>query len=77
MPQYILFQLYLQDIQSVIIEGGAYTLNSFIEAGLWDEARIFTGETYLKKGIKAPWITGENAQEFTIGPDKLLILTNR
>lgn len=75
-PQYILYQLYLQDIQSVIIEGGAYTLNSFIEAGLWDEARIFTGETYLKKGIKAPWITGENAQEFAIGPDKLQILVN-
>ncbi len=65
-PQYILYQLYLQDIQSVIIEGGAYTLNSFIEAGLWDEARIFTGETYLQKGIKAPGITGENAQEFII-----------
>jgi len=42
-PQYILFQLYLQDIQSVIIEGGAHTLNSFINEGLWDEARVFTG----------------------------------
>ncbi len=75
-PQYILYQLYLQDIQSVIIEGGAHTLNSFIEAGLWDEARIFIGETYLKRGIKAPWITGENAQEFAIGPDRLRILVN-
>jgi diaminohydroxyphosphoribosylaminopyrimidine deaminase/5-amino-6-(5-phosphoribosylamino)uracil reductase len=45
-PQYILFQLYLQDIQSVIIEGGAHTLNSFINAGLWDEARIFTGACF-------------------------------
>src|SRR6202000_751192 len=51
-PQYILYQLYLQDIQSVIIEGGAYTLNSFIEAGLWDEARIFPGEATFTKGIK-------------------------
>jgi len=75
-PQYILYQLYLQDIQSVIIEGGAYTLNSFIEAGLWDEARIFTGETYLKKGIQAPALTCEKAQEFTIGPDRLRILVN-
>jgi len=47
-PQYILYQLYLQDIQSVIIEGGAHTLQSFIEAGLWDEARIFTGKIVLK-----------------------------
>ncbi len=75
-PQYILFQLYLQDIQSLIIEGGAFTLNKFIEAGLWDEARIFTGESYLKKGIKAPAINGLLTGEFTIGADKLLIYIN-
>jgi len=75
-PQYILFQLYLQDIQSVIIEGGAFTLNSFIEAGLWDEARIFTGKTILKEGIKAPFITGNIAGEFLSGTDKLLMLVN-
>lgn len=74
-PEYILYQLYLQDIQSVIIEGGASTLNKFIEAGLWDEARIFTGNTNLKKGIRAPFITGE-AEEILIGVDKLRILVN-
>ncbi|MFI5137700.1 MAG: bifunctional diaminohydroxyphosphoribosylaminopyrimidine deaminase/5-amino-6-(5-phosphoribosylamino)uracil reductase RibD [Sphingobacteriales bacterium] len=74
-PQYIMFQLYLQDIQSVIIEGGAYTLNSFIEAGLWDEARIFTGKTNFGKGIRAPLISGA-AEEFSIGNDILRILVN-
>ncbi|MES2113451.1 MAG: bifunctional diaminohydroxyphosphoribosylaminopyrimidine deaminase/5-amino-6-(5-phosphoribosylamino)uracil reductase RibD [Bacteroidota bacterium] len=75
-PQYILFQLYLQDIQSLIIEGGARTLNSFIEAGLWDEARIFTGETELKKGIKAPDVHGHVIGEYPSGKDKLKILVN-
>jgi diaminohydroxyphosphoribosylaminopyrimidine deaminase/5-amino-6-(5-phosphoribosylamino)uracil reductase len=75
-PQYILYQLYLQDIQSVIIEGGAYTLNTFIEAGLWDEARIFTGNTTLLKGIKAPQIKGIIATEFLSGTDRLQILNN-
>lgn len=75
-PQYILFQLYLQDIQSIIIEGGAHTLNSFIEAGLWDEARIFTGEKELKRGIKAPEVRGEITGEYTSGKDKLLMLVN-
>jgi len=75
-PQYILFQLYLQDIQSVIVEGGAHTLNSFIEAGLWDEARIFTGEKELKKGIKAPALTGKITGEYSSGKDKLLMLAN-
>jgi diaminohydroxyphosphoribosylaminopyrimidine deaminase/5-amino-6-(5-phosphoribosylamino)uracil reductase len=75
-PQYILYQLYLQDLQSVIVEGGAHTLNSFIEAGLWDEARIFTGPANLDEGIKSPEIKGTMAGEYVIGPDKLIILVN-
>lgn len=76
-PQYILFQLYLQDIQSVIIEGGVYTLNSFIEAGLWDEARIFTGKAVLGQGIKAPYITGIEGEELLSGADRLQILYHK
>ena len=75
-PQYILYQLYLQDIQSVIIEGGAHTLNTFIAAGLWDEARIFTGRSLLKKGIQAPVISGLPACEYLLGTDQLQILYN-
>lgn len=75
-PQYILFQLYLQDIQSVIIEGGAHTLNSFIDAGLWDEARIFTGASVLQNGIKAPTVTGTVISEQMVWADNLQIITN-
>ncbi len=75
-PQYILYQLYLRDIQSVIIEGGAHTLNSFIDAGLWDEARIFTGKDTLTSGIEAPIITGNCISETLSGPDELRILVN-
>ncbi len=73
-PHYILYQLYLQDIQSVIIEGGAFTLNKFIEAGLWDEARIFTGGNNFNEGIKAPSLSGETSKQFSVGSDKLIIL---
>jgi diaminohydroxyphosphoribosylaminopyrimidine deaminase / 5-amino-6-(5-phosphoribosylamino)uracil reductase len=76
-PQYILFQLYLQDIQSVIIEGGAHTLNTFIEADLWDEARIFTGTATLGQGIKAPCITGIAAEELLSGTDRLNFFYNK
>ncbi|NNU34593.1 bifunctional diaminohydroxyphosphoribosylaminopyrimidine deaminase/5-amino-6-(5-phosphoribosylamino)uracil reductase RibD [Mucilaginibacter sp. S1162] len=76
-PQYILYQLYLQDIQSVIIEGGAYTLNAFINAGVWDEARIFTGKATLTAGIKAPKINGIIAEEIPSGTDYLQILYNK
>jgi diaminohydroxyphosphoribosylaminopyrimidine deaminase/5-amino-6-(5-phosphoribosylamino)uracil reductase len=73
-PQYILFQLYLQDIQSVIIEGGAKTLQAFIDAGLWDEARIFTGPVNLKQGIKAPVIQGDIVSVDSVGEDALRII---
>lgn len=76
-PQYILYQLYLQDIQSVIIEGGARTLQAFIEANLWDEARVFTGKNVLEKGIKAPQITGIIAEEIPSGDDRLQIVYNK
>jgi len=75
-PQYILYQLYMQDIQSVIIEGGAHTLNTFIEAGLWDEARIFTGTPNLNEGIKAPRINGIIEEEVLSETDRLTILVN-
>lgn len=75
-PQYILYQLYLQDIQSVIIEGGAFTLNSFIQAGLWDEARVFTGKAGLRAGINAPAITGIVTDRITSGEDCLQIIMN-
>jgi diaminohydroxyphosphoribosylaminopyrimidine deaminase/5-amino-6-(5-phosphoribosylamino)uracil reductase len=50
--------LFNSGIQSMLIEGGAKALNHFISTGLWDEARIFTGEKYFKGGVKAPMIHG-------------------
>ncbi|WP_295769042.1 bifunctional diaminohydroxyphosphoribosylaminopyrimidine deaminase/5-amino-6-(5-phosphoribosylamino)uracil reductase RibD [uncultured Mucilaginibacter sp.] len=76
-PQYIMFQLYLQDIQSVIIEGGAHTLNSFINENLWDEARIFTGKSVLTNGIKAPECFGKHVSNDMVGEDNLQIIFNQ
>jgi diaminohydroxyphosphoribosylaminopyrimidine deaminase / 5-amino-6-(5-phosphoribosylamino)uracil reductase len=53
-PQ-ILNVLYNLKIQSVIIEGGAKLLQSFIDDGLWDEARVITNTTMqIPEGIAAP-----------------------
>lgn len=43
-----------KNISSVIVEGGKKTLDYFIEASLWDEARIFKSTVQLKEGIPAP-----------------------
>ena len=47
--------LYKLNIQSLIIEGGSQTLQTFIDANLWDEANVFTGnDTHFLNGTKAP-----------------------
>ena len=50
----ILTHLFEKNIQSVIIEGGTFTLQQFINKNLWDEARIFIAETKIFEGIKRP-----------------------
>lgn len=57
-PQQICDILYKNNIQSVIIEGGAQTLRGFINTDLWDEARVFVGNKKFGKGLKAPKIEG-------------------
>jgi diaminohydroxyphosphoribosylaminopyrimidine deaminase/5-amino-6-(5-phosphoribosylamino)uracil reductase len=68
--------LYHRKIQSVIIEGGAYTLNQFIAAGLWDEARVFTSPDTISAGIPAPRIDGVISGEQRLADDTLIIKLN-
>ncbi len=73
----LLHRLHDQKILSLMVEGGAKLLTSFIEMGLWDEARIFTGAESIGKGIVAPAI--QNASPaFTkhIGKDELQVFVN-
>jgi len=46
--------LYQNKIQSVIVEGGAFLLNTLILNNLWDEARIIVGNAIFGRGVKAP-----------------------
>jgi len=72
----LLEKLYERKIYSVIVEGGAQTLSSFIENDYWDEARIFIGSGIFSDGIKAPRIPVPPHQEFDIMGDTLLIYKN-
>ena len=62
-------------IQSLIVEGGTQTLQSFIDEKLWDEAMVFVGNTSFVKGVKSPIITKEFKEEF-IESDVLKRYTN-
>lgn len=71
LPQKILYQLHLMDVQSLIIEGGMKTLQLFIDAGLWDEARILQAPDYWLEGLSAPRLKALPASVQVIGKDTL------
>ena len=68
--------LYKHNIQSVIVEGGTKTLQSFIDEGLWDEARVFVGDVEFEEGIAAPVLTNTIDQQKKLGSDTLKIYYN-
>jgi len=74
-PQ-IIDKLYQHQIQSVIIEGGSQTLQTFIDANLWDEARVFIGNSTFGTGKKAPVLNTTLSTKEKIGTDELLIIRN-
>lgn len=65
--------LLTHDIQSMLVEGGAATLASFVAAGWWDEFRVWTAPVELGGGIPAPALPGPIAEKTTIGKDTLMI----
>jgi diaminohydroxyphosphoribosylaminopyrimidine deaminase/5-amino-6-(5-phosphoribosylamino)uracil reductase len=48
--------LYELNIQSILVEGGAKLLQSFIDEGLWDEARVISNTklTLADAGVRSP-----------------------
>ncbi|SDB43690.1 diaminohydroxyphosphoribosylaminopyrimidine deaminase [Flavobacteriaceae bacterium MAR_2010_188] len=75
-PLQILEILYKKGINSIIVEGGKQTLETFIEENLWDEARIFSGIISLGLGISAPRIIGKTELQKNILTDALTLLIN-
>ncbi len=68
--------LFTSNINSIIIEGGSKTLQLFIDEELWDEARLFKGNTEFKTGVKAPRFSGTLISEEKILDDTLRIYKN-
>jgi diaminohydroxyphosphoribosylaminopyrimidine deaminase / 5-amino-6-(5-phosphoribosylamino)uracil reductase len=68
--------LYQMNIQSVIIEGGRQTLQSFIDADIWDEARVFKSTVCLEDGVEAPIFKAQPISKTMILNDQLFIYKN-
>ena len=53
-PGQVLRELAARKIDSLLVEGGARLLRSFLDEGLWDEARVETSPVLLGEGVEAP-----------------------
>jgi diaminohydroxyphosphoribosylaminopyrimidine deaminase/5-amino-6-(5-phosphoribosylamino)uracil reductase len=61
--------LYRQNIQSIVVEGGAHILNAFIENNLWDEARVFVSPQKFVSGIASPRLSALLKEEYNLQTD--------
>jgi diaminohydroxyphosphoribosylaminopyrimidine deaminase/5-amino-6-(5-phosphoribosylamino)uracil reductase len=74
----LLKELYQADILSLIVEGGAAVLDSFIKAGLWDEARVFVTPGLIDEGVAAPLLSNATkAFSSDIDSDTLHVYVNK
>jgi diaminohydroxyphosphoribosylaminopyrimidine deaminase/5-amino-6-(5-phosphoribosylamino)uracil reductase len=75
LPQ-LLADLHARRVQSAFVEGGSTLLNSLLDAGLWDELRVFRSPKLAGDGVKAPTIRGAVQSREMIGRDELSIYRN-
>ena len=63
-------------IQSVIVEGGRFTLRKFLDEDIWDEARVFKTDAKIIDGIHAPKLKTKYYKKTKIGTDTLYFFNN-
>lgn len=63
----LLKELNNRKINSLMVEGGAAVLQSFIDAGAWDEAYVEVSDKLFIEGVKAPNISGETVENKIVG----------
>lgn len=69
----LLSELYQRQVQTLMVEGGRALLDSLLNAGLWDEARVFTTPHYLQDGLPGPGLPVPAAAAHQLGNDRLHI----
>jgi diaminohydroxyphosphoribosylaminopyrimidine deaminase/5-amino-6-(5-phosphoribosylamino)uracil reductase len=70
-------ELHDQKLVSVMIEGGARLLSTFLEEGLWDEARVLTGKMTFSQGVKAPVIPLDPLESAEFGGTRVEVYRNK
>lgn len=68
--------LFSEGITSVLVEGGARLLQSFIESGIWDLARVETAPFHACRGVKSPVLGRLPDRQLKIGDNQLYYFSN-
>ena len=79
LPEQLSSILYDLQKNSVIIEGGTRLLQTFINEGAWDEARIIRNSSLIiENGLPSPeWTIKKHNEHFTIGTDEISLFRNK
>ncbi len=72
----LLRHLHQQKITTLLVEGGARLLQSFIDAKLWDEAFVFQTNRVLTNGIPAPHLPAASASSYFLGNEQIIRYRN-
>jgi len=75
--QFVMDTLYQKQIQSIIIEGGRFLLQSLIDGHLWDEARVLIGDKSFGSGLAAPKIDQNPDSTEEINGDSINLFTHK
>lgn len=73
----LLDELYRRRLQHLLVEGGAALLQSFIDSGYWDEARVETGPMRLDEGVAAPILSQPSQRSERCGRARIDWYENR
>ncbi len=66
--------LYKEKHNTLLVEGGPSLLKSFIDADLWDEARIIQSSNSLHTGLIAPNLKGIEISKFSLDNDQIRLI---
>lgn len=72
----ILNILFDHNIYVLMVEGGAKMIRSFLDSGLWDEARVISCPQDLYEGINAPNIRGKLWKKVRLDEDEVQYILN-
>ncbi len=68
--------LFVNQIISVMVEGGEKLISSLLSENLWDEARVIIGNKIFGEGVKAPAMPKNLVTDDMVADDRLLVFRN-